>query len=88
MQQIAWDYYIGKTTVHKVIKKTCTLLWNVLVPIYMPSPTKVDLKRIMDGYYKRWNIPNCFGAVDGKHVIIQAPQHSGTEYFSYKKLVI
>lgn len=85
MQQIAWDYYVGKTTVHKVIKKTCTVLWNVLVPLYMPSPTKADLDRVMDGYYKRWNIPNCFGAVDGKHISIQAPQHSGTEYFSYKK---
>lgn len=40
----------------------------------------------MDGFYKRWNIPNFFGAVDGKYVSIQAPQDSGTQYFSYKKL--
>lgn len=85
MQQIAWDYYVGKTTVHKVVKKTCITMWNVLMPIYMPVQSKVELEKAMEGFYKRWNIPNCFGALDGKHVSIQAPQHSGTEFFSYKK---
>lgn len=56
MQQIAWYYYVRKATVHKVLKKTCTVLWNVLLPLYMPSPTKRDLEKIMEGYYKRWNI--------------------------------
>ncbi|CAH1974382.1 unnamed protein product [Acanthoscelides obtectus] len=27
---------------------------------------------------KVWNFPNCIGAVDGKHVKVIAPQHSGS----------
>lgn len=36
-------------------------------------------------FYKRWNYPNCIGAVDGKLVRIQRPTRCGARYFNYKK---
>lgn len=85
MQEIAWQFYIGKSTAHYVIKETCDVLWAVLSPIVLKPPEGNDWEKIMNGYYNRWNIPNCIGALDGKHCSIQAPKYTGSQYFSYKK---
>ena len=32
-----------------------------------------------------WNFPNCLGAPDRKHVVMQAPARSGSSFINYKK---
>lgn len=43
-----------------------------------------EWKEIELGFRTRWNFPGYHGAIDGKHVIIQAPPNCGSEYFNYK----
>ena len=33
----------------------------------------------------KWSFPHCLGAIDRKHIIIQAPPRSGSPFFNYKK---
>lgn len=40
--------------------------------------------QISKDFFNLWNFPHCLGAVDGKHVVLQTPIQSGSEYFNYK----
>lgn len=40
--------------------------------------------KIAHQFYTKWNIPNCVGAIDGKHVSVFCPKNSGSLYYNYK----
>jgi hypothetical protein len=50
----------------------------------IPSTVEGWLK-IAEEFDEKWNFPHCLGALDGKHVILQATFNSGSDYFSYKR---
>lgn len=77
-------YRIGES-VSSVIKHTCTVISEILTPLFVAPPTSEKWKEIAADFLENWNIPNCIGSFDGKHVMIQAPPNSGSVYFNYKK---
>lgn len=84
-QTIAFSFRAGRSTVSKIIKEVCKDIWNVLQPLYVPTPTDETWKRAEIGFREIWNFPNCVGSIDGKHVKIKCPPNSGSNYFCYKQ---
>jgi len=79
------DYWkIGKSTAYEVIKETCEVIWQVLKTTHLSPPSDEEWKTIAEGYWTRWNLPNCCGALDGKHIRIQCPIGSGSQFHNYK----
>lgn len=66
------------------MKEVAGAIWDVLVEECMPMPDMQEWKAIAQGFSSRWNFPNCLGAIDGKHIVIQAPSNSGSLFFNYK----
>lgn len=36
-------------------------------------------------FFRCWNFPNVIGCIDGKHIRLQCPANSGSNFFNYKK---
>ena len=74
-------------TVGRIVKETCAALWDVLCAKgYLHSPnTTSEWVKIAQEFETMWNFPNCVGAIDGKHVIVQCPPRGGSMFFNYKK---
>lgn len=81
----AWEFWIGKSTMYKIVIEVCQAIWTVLQPLYLPKPSCDLWSQIAEDFLSKWQFPNCLGAIDGRHMQIQAPPNSGFEFFNYKK---
>ncbi|KAJ4944615.1 hypothetical protein JOQ06_013158, partial [Pogonophryne albipinna] len=81
---ISFSYRVGYITVAVIVREVAGAIWTALVEETMPVPQMEDWRAIAAEFQERWNFPNCVGAIDGKHVVIQAPANSGSLYFNYK----
>ena len=84
MTTIAYNFRMGVSTARQIILDVCNALWDALAAIHMPVPSEVEWQTIADDFFARWNFPNCIGAIDGKHIMIQCPSNSGSLFFNYK----
>ena len=85
-QSQAFNFRLGKSTVCNIIKETCSGIWNSLCTTYLKAPkSEHEWKEIANEMFTQWNFPNCIGALDGKHIAIECPANSGSNFFNYKK---
>lgn len=66
------------------MEQVCKVLWIKLKRTFMPEMTTEKWKEVEDGFRKYANFPNCIGAIDGKHIELIQPEHTGSLFFNYK----
>ncbi|XP_068096531.1 uncharacterized protein [Hyperolius riggenbachi] len=76
---------MGKTTISYIVKETCMLIWRKLRQLYMPIPDRAQWEDIGQKFWSKCRFPNCLGAVDGKHIQLVMPLHTGSKFYNYKK---
>lgn len=65
-------------------------LWRVVRALlllkddFIKWPTGTRFQEISDGLHERRGIPNCCGAIDGKHIPIKAPIDRPADYVNRK----
>lgn len=80
-----YQYRIHCTTISKFVPEVCQAIYDALKEKYFSVPrTQQEWNEIIENTYRRWNFPNCFAAVDGKHIPLLCPKNSGSDYFCYK----
>jgi len=45
----------------------------------------MEWKEIKRDFNDNWNIPGCYGTINGKHIAICAPANCGSTFYNYKK---
>ncbi len=84
--QVLEDIFrISNSTISLIIPEVCNALWNSLHIDHIKCPATAQgwlekAKRFED----RWNYPQVLGAIDGKHIQIQAPGNSDSVFRNYE----
>uniref|UniRef100_A0A1I8NJI8 Uncharacterized protein n=1 Tax=Musca domestica TaxID=7370 RepID=A0A1I8NJI8_MUSDO len=78
-------FHIPHNTISTTIPEVCDAIYKVLQPDYLKVPsTEKEWQAVSEKFYEKWNFPNCIGCIDGKHVVMTAPSHSGSIDYNYK----
>ena len=63
----------------------CEVIYKTLKKDYLSLPLcEEDWLTLVENTNARWQFPNAWGAVDGKHVHLLHPPNSGSEFYNYK----
>ncbi|KAL7296725.1 hypothetical protein TKK_0010139 [Trichogramma kaykai] len=81
---LSFDFMIGISTGLGIVRECLDVLWSIFQPVHMPVPTMMHFMKISNDFLVKWGVPNCIGAMDGKHVRIKKPADSGSLYYNYK----
>ncbi|XP_029660713.1 putative nuclease HARBI1 [Formica exsecta] len=84
MTSLSYAYRIAQCTLSRIIPETCKAIWLSLKEKVMIDPTDENWSTIAEDVETTCQFPHCIGAIDGKHVEIQAPPRSGSCYYNYK----
>ncbi|GBN56705.1 hypothetical protein AVEN_197768-1 [Araneus ventricosus] len=77
-------FRVPKSTISKLLPEVLDAIYQNLKEFIQVPSTENAWAEINKGFLRNWNFPNCYGAIDGKHVLIQAPPNSGSQFFNYK----
>ena len=84
-QSLSFQFRIGKATVSGIVTEVCEAIFDVLGKDFLQTPNQADKwNEIAEVFYSSWNIPNNFGAIDGKRILIQKPAYAGSHFHDYK----
>ena len=84
-QDLSFSYRIGRSTITGIIYEVTIAIWNALQTKYLRSPSREEeWSSIADEFENDWNFPHCIGAIDGKHIAMECPRGTGTQYHCYK----
>lgn len=67
-----------------ITNSICSTLVKYIMPRYVRLPQGDRVMQTVNGFEDRWGFPQCFGAIDGTHIPIIAPQQYHSDYFNRK----
>ena len=56
-----------------------------MAPLYLKTPrSQEEWESIAQDFENKWQFPNCTGAIDGKHLVMQPLPEAASRYYNYK----
>ncbi|KAG8278504.1 hypothetical protein J6590_108213 [Homalodisca vitripennis] len=77
-------FKVSKQSISQIVPEVCSALVSMLED-YIKTPSKPEeWKSIATDFKRAWQFDQCIGTLDGKHIVIKAPENSGSTFFNYK----
>ena len=84
-RSLEYQFRISRHTISRIVIKVSQAIFELMGPKFLSVPNGNEAwSKISDKFNVRWNMPKLLGAVDGKRVLLQQPDNSGSHFYDYK----
>lgn len=82
---LAFDFRVAHNTISLFMPQVCDAIVAEFKDDVISTPsTHEEWMDVANKFGQRWNFYHTCGALDGKHIAIKKPKHSGSRYYNYK----
>ncbi|KAK3931994.1 Protein ALP1-like [Frankliniella fusca] len=81
---LSFLFRVSDQAISNIVLEVSAVIWNVLEPIVFETPSQENWLKIAAGFDLLWQFPHCLGAIDGKHIFMKKPAHSGSRNYNFK----
>ncbi|GFT73805.1 DDE Tnp4 domain-containing protein [Trichonephila clavipes] len=82
---LSYQFRMAQNTISGIIPAVCVAIYHHLGSEIQVPESGNEWKMVAEEFWAKWNFPLCLGAMDGKHIRIKPPSHSGATYRNYKR---
>ena len=81
---LEYQFRISKRAILYIVFEVCGAIYSEMGDSCLAFPSSTDDWRAIEKCFRdKWNFPHCIGALDGKHIVMQACG-CGSYYYNYK----
>ncbi|XP_045762735.1 uncharacterized protein LOC123865626 [Maniola jurtina] len=70
-------FRVSKQSISRIVPEVCDALCDALKDWVKVPDSEEEWLQIAHDFENKWDFPHAVGALDGKHVVLQAPINSG-----------
>ncbi|XP_031329190.1 uncharacterized protein LOC116160192 [Photinus pyralis] len=77
-------FRVSKQLISRIIPEVCAAIMKALASYVRMPETEAEWLQTCEEFETLWNFPQCIGSIVGKHVVLQCPKKTGSDFFNYK----
>ncbi|XP_046394733.1 putative nuclease HARBI1 [Ischnura elegans] len=75
---------VSRSTIACLVPEVCAEIYSALREEFKIPDNHNSWRELAENFNNIWQFPHAVGALDGKHILIKAPQGEGSRFFNYK----